>query len=160
MSAGTIEPSSKYIISPGTNRFAEIVLSSPSLRTLAVGALILRSASKALEAFFSSIIPIIALRQTIINITIASVHSFKKIDNIEAPIRIRTIVSDNCSQSIFKIVFSGDLFNWLKPYFLSNSSALASLSPSSELSKSLNVSSMDFECQGLFLQFFIKITPY
>ena len=136
MSAGTIEPSSKYIISPGTNRFAEIVLSSPSLRTLAVGALILRSASK------------------------ASVHSFKKIDNIEAPIRIRTIVSDNCSQSIFKIVFSGDLFNWLKPYFLSNSSALASLSPSSELSKSLNVSSMDFECQGLFLQFFIKITPY
>ena len=33
MSAGTIEPSSKYIISPGTNRFAEIVLSSPSLRT-------------------------------------------------------------------------------------------------------------------------------
>ena len=106
-SAGTISPSLKNTMSPGTTSFAGITLSSPSRSTRAVGADMPRSASSADCAFFSCTIPIKALTITIVKITAASIVSPSKNDNPAAATRINTIGSVICSLSIAVIAFGG-----------------------------------------------------
>ena len=134
-SAGTISPSPSITTSPTTNSLAGITLSSPWRKTRAVGALILRRASREDCAFFSCTIPMTALTITIIKITAASVHSCKTAEKAAAPMRISTIGSMICAFSICRMVLGGFERSSLRPYFFSLSAASASPNPSSEVCK-------------------------
>ena len=133
ISAGTILPSSKYTMSPGTSSLAGTMLSSPLRSTRACGELRLRKAAKASEAFFSCTTPMIALTMTIVRITMASIHSLRSPDSSAAPKRISTITSVSCSKNIFPTLLGGDCRNSFFPYSLSLLAASASLNPSSEV---------------------------
>ena len=75
ISAGTILPSSRITMSPGTRSFASTERILPPLRTLARGEDIFFKASKAFSAFFSWTVPITALIRTTAKIMATSMNS-------------------------------------------------------------------------------------
>ena len=141
MSAGTIAPSSRYTISPGTSSLAGTTLSSPFLRTRALGAVIFLRASNASAAFFSWITPTEALRTITHKITMASgkpspppISSGKKYitsENIMARNKIITMMSDICSQIILHTLLGFTSLSTFLPYFCNRAAASSSERPSS-----------------------------
>ena len=146
MSAGTIAPSSRYTISPGTSSLAGTMLSSPFLKARALGAVIFLSASNASAAFFSCITPTVALTTITTKITIASASpspSIKLItsENIMAIKRIITIMSESCSAIIFQMLLGFTSLSTFLPYFFNRAAASSSLNPSSLVPRAVIVCS-------------------
>ena len=146
MSAGTIEPSSRYTMSPGTSCSAGTMLSSPSRRTRALGAVIFLSASSASAAFFSWMTPTVALSTMTQKIIMASARPSPSMncitsEKIIATNRIMTMTSEICSSIIFHTDFGFTSAMTFLPYFSSLSAASLSESPSSLVPRSFSASS-------------------
>lgn len=131
-SAGTMSPSRRKTMSPGTSSLAGRMLSSPSRRTRAVGARMFRRASREDWAFFSWTMPMTALTTTMVPMTMASVHSCSRAENRAAPMRMRTIGSSSCSFSMRRMDLGGFARSVLGPWVCRRSVASASRRPSSE----------------------------
>lgn len=124
ISAFILSHASKSTISPGTNNAAGMIISSPSLITLAVGEVSLLSMAMDFSALYSWKKPNNAFNMIIAPIAMASEYSWSTILRITAPIKTITRGSLNWSQSIFiieNLFFSWSLFG---PYIFSLFSAI------------------------------------
>lgn len=90
ISALILSPASKSTISPGTNRAAGMIISSPSLTTFAVGEVSLLSIAMDFSALYSWKKPNNAFNTIIASIAIASEYSWSMILRMTAPIRTIT----------------------------------------------------------------------
>ncbi len=147
MSAGTLLPPSRRIISPGTRNSLAILLSFPSRITTASGDVNFLRASIVFSALYSCTKPKIAFKITITIIAKASITSPMRAEKTVAAISmiIKKLLNWEIKISILLIPFS--FFISLYPYSSSLDFVSSSLRPFSELRNLFNASFASSSCQ-------------
>lgn len=151
-SAGTLSPSSSRTMSPGTNSLAGTLITAPSRRTCAMGAVNSFNADSDFSARTSWMKPRMPLRKIMAIMVTASVNSPSSPEISVAASNTMIMKSLNWfKNTVSKETFVPSL-SWLRPWTFRRSSTDVEERPASELSRadrhSADVSACQFSSTG------------